>query len=225
MPGNLWKLFGPRGQPKASPLPMHPCVETAPEKPNAWTDGSKTFPCQPQWSLAGYGVYYPARAAEDLTRHERSIANETAIGSHLQGTGLSGGLAGRYSSSTRAEAVSGLVAINAPGAVHIGTDSEVFAIRLQGILDKPTDMHRRPWLLLKDGDVWQAIHASVTCKGAQAIRVTWVKGHATQEHIILGKATKDSLIGNATADLLADQGVQVGIQDGITQLCSYYAAK
>ena len=50
--------------------------------------------------------------------------------------------------------------------------------------------------LLNDGDLWQDIYQRMKAKGHSAVRASWVKGHATQDHINVGKATLFTKIGN-----------------------------
>ena len=53
-------------------------------------------------------------------------------------------------------------------------------------LNKPERLH---WRMQKDGDVWQAIWRAILAKGPHAIKVSKVKGHATEQHVRDGTAT------------------------------------
>ena len=54
----------------------------------------------------------------------------------------------------------------------------------------------------RDGDVWQAIWRAIIAKRPQAIKVTKVKGHATEQHVRDGTATAETKEGNDIADKL-----------------------
>jgi len=71
----------------------------------------------------------------------------------------------------------------------------------------------RPWKLVSDGDLWEHFHKAATSKGAHAIAITWVKGHATQEHINKGITTRINKLGNDEADNVADVGTSVHGKD------------
>ena len=210
----------------APALPIaQPCIGVAPDKPNVWTDGTKTLPRQADWSLAGFGLWFPGRPSQEISAHEAFLGNQVD-NVHTKGcVALAGALTGAFSSSTRAEMAGGHVAINSPNPVHIGSDSLAFCTKLQAILDAPNITPRRPWCLHKDGDFWQAIALSVAAKGPGAVKVSWVKGHAMLHHIFEGVATSSSIIGNGVADRVADIGVLQGVEPGLPQLAQYYAAK
>ena len=54
----------------------------------------------------------------------------------------------------------------------------------------------------RDGDVWQAFWRAAIAKGPHAIKVSKVKGHATEKHITDGTATGAEKAGNDIADNL-----------------------
>ena len=63
-----------------------------------------------------------------------------------------------------------------------------------------------PWKLISDGDLWQHFYIAVQAKGTRAIKITWVKGHATEEHINKGITDERNKQGNDVADKCADIG-------------------
>ena len=58
----------------------------------------------------------------------------------------------------------------------------------------------------RDGDVWQAIWRAIIAKGPHAIKVSKVKGHATEQHVRDGTATAETKEGNDIADKLVEEG-------------------
>ena len=66
----------------------------------------------------------------------------------------------------------------------------------------------RPWGLMPNGDLWHVIHQHVLAKGSDHITCSKVKGHATDQDVSNGIATREDKLGNDTADKVADLGVQ-----------------
>jgi hypothetical protein len=50
---------------------------------------------------------------------------------------------------------------------------------------------------------------AIQAKGIDSVKVTWVKGHATEEHILKGISTATKKEGNDAADEAADKGTQL----------------
>ena len=114
-----------------------------------------------------------------------------------------GGFAG---SSTRTELAAAILAICSDGPIHIGSDSEAFVKKANLIIQMVAEQ-RKPktkWQLSSDGDLWEHFHKTVEAKGHWAIKATWVKGHATEEHVTRGITTQIDRIGNNNADGAAD---------------------
>ena len=91
---------------------------------------------------------------------------------------------------------------------------------LKGVRYKPN----RPWQLMPDGHMWEALDKALGQRGTDTFAVTWVKGHATQEHVKAGQTTERDRLGNEEADKLADKGVEE-LGDGLALLCHYYMGK
>jgi hypothetical protein len=65
----------------------------------------------------------------------------------------------------------------------------------------------KPWDLIPNGDLWKLFFDHARTKGLHSLRATWVKGHATQQHVRDGVTTEHNKNMNHTADGLADDGV------------------
>ena len=76
--------------------------------------------------------------------------------------------------------------------------------QLRNGVDKP-----RRWKLVSDGDLWEHFYLAIKAKGPNAFWATWVKGHATEEHIQQEITTKKHKEGNHKADEIADLGASV----------------
>ena len=126
-----------------------------------------------------------------------------------------------YCSSTRAELAAAIHALSAPGPTHIASDSQAFCRKANEILANPEQHPRRPWGLQPDGDLWQNFYQCATSKGVEAVRITWVKGHATDDHVAQGITTDTHRKGNDAADKCADFGVAAFGPD-LQELCATY---
>ena len=123
-------------------------------------------------------------------------------------------------SSTRTELAAGILAVSAYGGVHIGSDSRAFVTKPNKYI-RMINMNRKPkraWKLVSDGDLWQHFYEAVEAKGAHAVRLTWVKGHANEEHIASGITTQTNKAGNDEADKIADIGSELQVLYGIGSL-------
>ena len=110
-------------------------------------------------------------------------------------------------SSTRAEAFGLYATLATLGPVHVGIDNAGVVRRANLLLQAPgrQRQHRcKPWGLVDDGDVWEAIAAAVHKKGRHAVAVSKVKGHATTSHVAQGDVPAEQKEGNDHADTGAE---------------------
>ena len=190
------------------------CMTDAPAEINVFTDGSWLYPLKQFIGLGGAGVWWPNRT---LTRNEQGVQPrpisfaEGEIAIHIVEDGgirLYTKIGGYAGSSTRTELAAGIIAVCANGPVHIGSDSEVFVNAANLMINKLTTNPSTPYnfKLMSDGDLWEHFHRAVLAKGPKAVKLTWVKGHATQEHVDLNITTNLNKKGNHEADATADLG-------------------
>ena len=66
----------------------------------------------------------------------------------------------------------------------------------------------KPWELINDGDLWKVAWVMLKQRGMGTVRVTKVKGHATEEHVQQGLVQEMHKQGNDQADSAATCGVQ-----------------
>jgi ribonuclease HI len=119
---------------------------------------------------------------------------------------------GGYSgSSTRTELAAAILAISSHGPIHLGSDSFAFVTKANSILDDVREgrTFKRHWHLTADGDLWEHFHQIVIAKRPQAIRISWVKGHATEQQVADCIITMEQRQGNHQADAAADEGVKL----------------
>ena len=68
--------------------------------------------------------------------------------------------------------------------------------------------HTINWKLRSDGDLWEYFHKCLLAKGHHSCNFTWVKGHATDEHVQKGITTEEDKVGNDMSDKAADIGAK-----------------
>ena len=77
---------------------------------------------------------------------------------------------------------------------------------------------------MKNGDLWSFFAKSTQARGAQAVRLSKVKGHATQEMVEKGTVRETDKMGNDEADVGADEGA-VGEQQELSTAARKYATR
>ena len=69
------------------------------------------------------------------------------------------------------------------------------------------------WKLISDGDLWEHFYCALKSKGPISCWATWVKGHATDDHIREGVAAEQHKEGNHNTDQIADIGINLHGED------------
>ena len=179
-------------------------------------DGRWLHPEKPFLSFGGAGVWWPGRTIrndEHLHRLPLSEA-EKILSYHEQksdGFALYTSIGGLAGSSTRTELAAAIIAMSAHGPIHLASDSKSFvkrALKLVNQLKNGVDKPRR-WKLVSDGDLWEHFYLALKAKGPNAFHATWVKGHATEEHIQQATTIQIRKEGNDKADEIADLGANI----------------
>ena len=144
-----------------------------------------------------------------------------------RGVAICGPMQGQRGSSTRGEIGAGIMGLYAPRAIHQASDSMAYVGKANQILDGSYYRRRRvkPWALQNDGDLWEHFEKAVTAKGRSSVRISWTKGHATNDHIAAGVTTESKKKGNDKADQIADRGIICGYESGMQELAAYFAAQ
>ncbi len=151
-------------------LPL-PCDAPAPVSPNVYSDGSLKNPKLQDWSLGGFGVWWPGRQL----RNQPLSFNENEYTQHReepQGISVWGATTGQRASSCRTELTAGLLAIHQDGPTHICSDSRSFVNKAQKLADGANLTRKLPWTIQPDGDLWQKLEQAILSKGRQAVKFT-----------------------------------------------------
>ena len=211
------KLFEAMQGPESNiDLPRHQgAFGEPPHTVSVFSDGSVIDSTAGDRALAGAGVWFPSSIPID----ENQVQGEHTVQQvHMHESfkpffheGITHGalcvwtpLTGARPSSTRAEIVGLIMAMLASGPVHVGTDSLAAAKRLWPILAGKAP--RRPWGLMNNGDLWQVAQNLAEQRGLSTTRLTKVKGHAEEEHILNDVTTRWKKRGNDIADTVAQWG-------------------
>ena len=186
------------------------CHDTPPPNPNVYSDGSLTHPQQPQYNLSGAGVWHPHHNLADSPPSDTE-ANLAVLTQQDEGLQLYALLPGHTGSSTRVELAAAIIAIAKDGPVHLGTDSQSFRAKALNVhqMVRAGTQPRRPWMLQTDGDLWKLYHDCAQAKTVDAIAITKVKGHATDQMVQQGLVRRADKVGNDEADTAADEGVKL----------------
>jgi hypothetical protein len=196
----LLACTGPSQHPRVSHINDFP-----PTEPSAFTDGSLKHPGS-RLAIGSFGTWEPNRDIAQVGPEEYDFCREVHLQDNARCSGvlMAGILKGVYSSSTRTELAAILSAISKPGGIHIALDNRAVVDRGSALING-TFSSRKPWGLLRDGDLWQAFDAAIESRGRHSIKLTWTKGHAPWKQII-GQASHANTIGNSLADRAADDG-------------------
>ena len=183
------------------PLPA-PVLDNTPEDITIYSDGRNSSLVVADWALFGADCFHPGR---DLSAQPWG-AEELALGDPAflpNGCGLHFALGGSRASSTPTEVARLILALLRPGAVHVGVDNATVVRWTQAILDGCPHATAGRWGLTPDGDLWELVEACILSKGRHAVRVSKVRGHATDTEVCTGIVRLCDQLGNKAADDLA----------------------
>jgi hypothetical protein len=214
------------------PQPEH---DTPPAEINVFPDGGLTAPTNQHLGLAAAGIYCPNRFVAEHDAGDALLPQETQFEhAYSKGRDrcILLPIPGRINSSTRSEAHGLLIAICTKGAVHIGIDNLTVVERASQLLNLAEHLcttrqieatsstrhglafeiarrlrkpERKHWAMQRDGDVWAAIWNVMLAKGPSTIRVSKVKGHATERDVAEGRSTAVHRLCNNVADGLVKE--------------------
>ena len=77
----------------------------------------------------------------------------------------------------------------------------------------------------RDGDLWQQASKIILSRGVHNQDLRKVKGHATEEDVGKGIATREDKVGYDNSDTLADKGAQEVQGAGLVKLAGWIASR
>ena len=168
--------------------------------PNIWTDGSRDGDLDAMVGVAGAGAFvkdvpwvFDGRAwghAQDLDIGDDAARIFSMVPGLLQ-------------TIQRAEYWGVILALQAFMPVHIGIDNKNVCGNVGRIL---SGWSGAPFSLCSDGDLLNCIRDMVLYSSARSVRVSKVKGRATDAMVVEGKVRREDKEGNDAADIAADFG-------------------
>ena len=192
-PGEAWS-------PGWDPEDVLYLTDNVPNHPNIWTDGSRDEDLDAMEGAAGSGAFvkdvpwvFDGRAwghAQDLDTGEDASRIFSMVPGSLQ-------------TVQRAEYWGVILALQAFMPVHIGIDNKNVCNNVGRILSGWTGA---PFSLCTDGDLLSCIWNMVLYRSASSVKVSKVKGHATDALVAEGRVLKEDKEGNDAADIAADFG-------------------
>ena len=178
-------------------------LQVAPE-PDVWTDGSRVDDRLSTVSSSGAGF---------STGHPSCFWAGCSWGQVDDGDQGNQGVAccrgycsvpGPLQSVQRAELWGVILALQASRGVHLGVDNLNVVRHVGRLLDG--DIGALPFLVVPDGDLLCLIHHMLLLRGPDTVRVTKVKGHASEDMVVGGRVRDVDRLGNNAADEAADFG-------------------
>ena len=214
---------------KNHPLPDK-CHQEPPAAPSVYTDGALANPASRFGRCGGFGIFYlSSGGAEHRAGKESDYTREQPCeGGVMKWALFNGG----GNSSSWCELAGLIMGLQAPGAVHIATDSNAAYFRTKRMLKHHKDrqqidfinadgskrlggevsrLHfektwRRNIDLTNNGDLWNHINEAMVRKGADTIEIKKVRAHTSREMIEQGTIDEPDRDGNGRADEAANKG-------------------
>ena len=172
--------------------------------PDVWTDGSRIEDrlSTVSSSVAGFSSGHSSRFwagcswghVDDDDQGNQTVARCRGYCS----------VPGPLQSVQRAELWGVIIALQASCGVHLGVDN-LNVVRILGrMLDG--DLGPQPFQVVPDGDLLCLIHHMLLLRGLDTVKVTKVKGHASEDMVVDGRVRDLDRLGNRAADEAADFG-------------------
>ena len=87
--------------------------------------------------------------------------------------------------------------------MHLGVDNSLAVATIGRIINGTRTSNSKPWEPTPHGDIWKKVEKAIQERGPETTRISKVKGHATQQHIIDQITTEEHKEGNDISDGLA----------------------
>ena len=173
------------------------------DTPNIWTDGSREdFSLIGGFEMDGAGVYVPAPELA-FDGAVWGVAEEYGD-ARLERCRAFTPVPGALQTVERAEFWGAIIALQSFSPCHLGIDNLNVARSIGWLLDH--GCLAKPLPVIKDGDLVAIAQYMIRTRGRVTLKVTKVKGHATDSDVEQGGVRLVDPIGNAEADTAADLG-------------------
>ena len=205
-----------------------PADTSVPEAPNVYTDGSVLNPLVSYCSIGTAGVVHVDRDLQKLPLNKiEESYGQASVEEHAEyGTLVKVGicLKGHSLSSTRAELAAVIIGLTVPWGVHYASDSQAMLRKSDRLLTPASKWRARPWSIVRDGDLWELKDKVLQWRrGAQTTKASWVKGHATEAHVVSGKTTSRDACLNDCADRTASSAHNLHVD--LARICEKFTKR
>ena len=174
------------------------------QEPDVWTDGSRTEDRLSTVSSSGAGFSTGLSNrfwAECTWGHvDSDVQGDLAVASCRGYCSVPGPL----QSVQRAELWGVILALQVSRGVHLGVDNLNVVCHVGCMLDN--NLGSLLFQVLPHGDLLCLIHRMLMLRGLDTVRVTKVKGHASENMVVDGRVRDLDRLGNKAADEAADFG-------------------
>ena len=202
-------------------IPMMPrhVYGRAPIELNVFSDGGLDQPANQQFSVGGFGIWWPntGLSSEAITEDSHKYLH---VQKWKEGIALWVPLIGLWFSTARTELAAAIMTACSPIPAHIGIDNQSVVDKANKLIliarkryPEGTVCHVTPpnplnksWGTQKDGDLWEFVWMTINARGPWSIAVTKVKAHSTDAHVEQGKVKEEHRQGNNKADDAATCG-------------------
>ena len=168
------------------------------QEPDVWTDGSRTEDrlSTVSSSGAGFSTGLSSRFWAGCTwgHVDSDVQGNLAVASCRGYCSVPGPL----QTVQRAELWGVILALQVSRGVHLGVDNLNVVRHVGRMLDN--DLGSLPFQVLPDGDLLCLIHRMLMLRGLDTVKVTKVKGHASEDMVVDGRVRDLDRLGNMAAD-------------------------
>lgn len=158
------------------------CADVAPTKINGYVDGSVRHHTQKQHAIGGSAALFPNRVVDELplSEYEPLIVRTDWVDGGLE---LVTDHVGVYINSDRTGVVGTLISMGIPSELLLGIDNQAACDDVDDIQSVPyAQSHpNKPWALVHHGDLLRLVHDQSYARGRDSLKVTRVRGHATDQ--------------------------------------------
>ena len=168
--------------------------------PNVWTDGSRDEDLDAMVGVAGAGAFVKT-VSWVFDNKAWGHAQDLDIGDDA--ARIFSMVPGSLQTVQRAEYWGAILALQAFMPVHLGIDNKNVCNNIGKVL---SGWSGASFSLCTDGDLLSCIYNTVLYRSVRSVKVSNVKGHATDAMVTEGKVRREDKEGNDAADIAADFG-------------------
>ena len=193
LPCEVWR-------PGWDPDDISDLADGVPGLPNIWTDGSRDEDLDGMVGVAGAGAYV---GEVPWVFDDRAWGHAQELNLDYDASRIFDMVPGPLQTVQRAEYWGAILALQAFMPIHLGIDNKNVCNNVGRIV---AGWSGTPFSLCTDGDLLCCIDNMIQYRSAHSVKVSKVKGHATDAMVAEGKVRKEDKDGNDAADIAADFG-------------------